>query len=193
MFGVVGGVAGAVTGEDRNANACLDCGTSWRAADLYKTLQIIENITDTKLDLAYEEDRNFINDFINEINPYIEKISKAEKNERFVIKKSKDELATYPATFFLYAAIWYLFGFGIYLTLFVMIAAVIGGYAIIVLFISFPFVKKTIDKLKDQEIKKEKASFEIKNRKAIREAVKLKIDAKQDLKYEIENFMDRHS
>ncbi len=37
LFGVVGGAVGAVTGEDRNVNACLDCGTTWKAADVYKT------------------------------------------------------------------------------------------------------------------------------------------------------------
>ncbi len=45
LFGVVGGVVGAVTGEDRNAISCLNCGTSWKAADLYKTLQVIKQLT----------------------------------------------------------------------------------------------------------------------------------------------------
>ena len=57
LFGVVGGAVGAVTGEDRNANACLDCGTSWKATDLFKTLQTIKNLTGETLDLAKEEDR----------------------------------------------------------------------------------------------------------------------------------------
>ena len=60
LFGGVGGAVGAVTGEDRHANACLDCGISWKAADLYKTRQIIKNLTGVTLDLAYEEDRYFL-------------------------------------------------------------------------------------------------------------------------------------
>lgn len=48
LFGIVGGAVGAVTGEDRNVNACLDCGTAWKAADLYKTCQLIKNLTGVK-------------------------------------------------------------------------------------------------------------------------------------------------
>jgi uncharacterized Zn finger protein len=44
LFGVVGGAVGAVTGEDRNVIYCLNCGTSWKAADLYKTLQVIKDL-----------------------------------------------------------------------------------------------------------------------------------------------------
>ncbi len=59
LFGVVGGAVGAVTGEDRNANVCLDCGTSWKAADLYQTRQVIKNLTGVTLDLSCEKDRLF--------------------------------------------------------------------------------------------------------------------------------------
>ena len=88
LFGVVGGAVGAVTGEDRNANACLDCGTSWKAADLYKTLQVIKKLTGVKLNLAYEKDRDFINDFISEVTPYIEAVSEAEEKGKLIIKNS---------------------------------------------------------------------------------------------------------
>jgi hypothetical protein len=72
LFGVVGGAVGAVTGEDRNVISCLDCGTTWKASDLYRTLQLVKQLTDITLDLYVEEDRFFLNTFILEINPYIE-------------------------------------------------------------------------------------------------------------------------
>ncbi|MEM8780097.1 MAG: hypothetical protein AAGF26_14730, partial [Cyanobacteria bacterium P01_G01_bin.49] len=75
LFGVVGGAVAAMTGEDKSANACLDCGTVWKAADLYKTLEIIEKTTNKKLDLSQNSDRQFMNNFMREIGPYLKQIS----------------------------------------------------------------------------------------------------------------------
>jgi len=98
LFGVVGGVVGAVTGEDRNVNACLDCGTSWKARDLYKTLQIIKNSTGANLDLARHEDRLYMNEFMVELSPYLEEIAKKEKEGKKLIEevdnKSRESTAT---------------------------------------------------------------------------------------------------
>jgi len=82
LFSIVGGAVGAVTGRDRNVNACLTCGTSWRVEDLYKTLQTIKNLTGLSLDLAQETHRKFTNGFIDEIGPYIEAIGEAEKRTK---------------------------------------------------------------------------------------------------------------
>jgi len=79
LFGVVGGAVGAVTGEDRNVNSCLDCGTSWKAADLYKTLQVIKQLTDLKLDLSMDNHRAFMNEVIPEITIYSDSISAVNK------------------------------------------------------------------------------------------------------------------
>ena len=79
LFGVVGGAVGAVTGEDRNVNSCLDCGTSWKAADLYKTLQVIKQLTDLKLDLSMDNHRAFMNEVIPEITIYSDSISESDK------------------------------------------------------------------------------------------------------------------
>jgi hypothetical protein len=79
LFGVVGGAVGAVTGEDRNVNSCLDCGTSWKAADLYKTLQVIKQLTDLKLDLSMDNHRAFMNEVIPEITIYSDSISEVNK------------------------------------------------------------------------------------------------------------------
>lgn len=91
LFGVVGGAVGAVTGEDRNANVCLDCGTSWKAADLYKTGQVIKNLTGVTLDLSREKDRHFINNFISQISPYIEAIPKAKKDAEEKVRKIENK------------------------------------------------------------------------------------------------------
>lgn len=77
LFGVVGGAVGAVTGEDRNVNACLDCGSTWRAETLYQILQTIEKNTNVKLDLSMEKHRTYLNKFIQNISPYTESTAKA--------------------------------------------------------------------------------------------------------------------
>ena len=90
LFGVVGGAVGAVTGDDRDANACLDCGTTWKAADLFKTLQIIKKLTGEKLDLTKEEDREYMNNFISEISASLDAISEIEKKyEKLIVDKEK--------------------------------------------------------------------------------------------------------
>ncbi|WP_234300653.1 hypothetical protein [Sphaerospermopsis aphanizomenoides] len=89
LFGVVGAAVGAVTGEDRNVNACLDCGTSWKAQDLYNLLQVIEKYTGVKLNLARQRDRSFMNKFISEVVPYLEIIADTEKKVKNLLPKQK--------------------------------------------------------------------------------------------------------
>lgn len=91
LFGIVGGAVGAVTGEDRNVNACLDCGTSWNAQDLHKMKEIIKKLTFRKINLAIEEDRQYLNDFMTELGPYIDSISKAEEQATQIVKKAEKE------------------------------------------------------------------------------------------------------
>lgn len=85
LFGVVGGAVGAVTGEDRNVISCLNCGTSWKAADLYKTLQVIKDLTNLKLDLSMDNHRDFMNDVIPEITTYSNSISKVDRDTHTLI------------------------------------------------------------------------------------------------------------
>lgn len=85
LFGVVGGAVGAVTGEDRNAISCLNCGTSWKAADLYKTLQVILQLTDLKLDLSIENHRSFMNEVIPKITAYNNSISQIDHDRQALI------------------------------------------------------------------------------------------------------------
>ena len=98
LFGVVGGAVGAVTGEDRNANACLDCGTSWKAADLYKTLRIIKSLTGETLNLVREEDRDYMNRFMSEVGPSLEAISEVEKKYAKLIADKEKTLNQGAAT-----------------------------------------------------------------------------------------------
>lgn len=97
LFGVVGGAVGAVTGEDRNANACLDCGTSWKAEDLYKILQLIKKSTDINPDMTTTTDRSFVNDFILEMTPYIETMSKAQKEAETIVTVSENKKSLFAA------------------------------------------------------------------------------------------------
>lgn len=90
LFGVVGGAVGAVTGENKTANACLDCGTVWRAQDLYKLLGIIESLTDIKLDLKLEKDRRTLNIFVTNVQPQIDKLESANKRYDIAIAEKKN-------------------------------------------------------------------------------------------------------
>ena len=91
LFGIVGGAVGAVTGEDRNVNACLDCGTSWKAQDLYNILQVIEKYTGAKLNLARQRDRLYMNNFVSTIVPYLEIVGETDKKGEELIEKAKKE------------------------------------------------------------------------------------------------------
>lgn len=91
LFGVVGGAVGAVTGDDRNVNACLNCGTSWKAADLYKTLQVIKSLTGISLDLAQENHRSYLNNFIHEIGSSLESISEVEKQSNKLVAEAESK------------------------------------------------------------------------------------------------------
>lgn len=91
LFGAVGAVVGAITGEDRNANACLNCGTSWKAADLYNTLQKIEDLTGMVLDLSIKEHRVYLNDFMTNVVSCFEGIETADKEAEKLLKESKKD------------------------------------------------------------------------------------------------------
>ena len=98
LFGVVGAAVGAVTGEDRNVNACLDCGTSWKAEDLFKLLQIIKDCTGAELNLAIYHDRVYMNKFISEVGSYLKEIPEIEKKliNLLLIEKKKRRKKPFP-------------------------------------------------------------------------------------------------
>ena len=96
LFGIVGGAVGAVTGEDRNVNACLDCGTSWKAEQLYKILQIIKECTGEKLNLAREHDPLYMNNFIYQVGSYLQQIPEIERKADQLIADAKLRKAKEP-------------------------------------------------------------------------------------------------
>jgi hypothetical protein len=89
LFGVVGGAVGSVTGKDRNVNACLDCGTTWKAADLYKTVQTVNGLIGVKIDLSLEDNRSFLNEFIKIFSPKLEQIGAIYKKYEELSSDSK--------------------------------------------------------------------------------------------------------
>ena len=91
LFGVVGAAVGAVTGEDRNVNACLDCGTSWKAEELFKLLQIIKDCTGAELNLAIYHNRVYMNNFISEVGSYLKEIPEIEKQADQLIAYATEE------------------------------------------------------------------------------------------------------
>ena len=189
VLGVVGGAVGAVTGEDRNANACLDCGTSWKASNLYQTRQLIKKKTGYNLDLSRDKHRNFLNSFVSEVTPFIEAIQKAEEEAKAIEKNAKSKTRknrTLGCMFGIlvgiggYAAIAasvleYDLALLIFGTLFLISTILIGN-----------FVGSIIDSIKKDEIEgiitkeREKA-------KLIRE------DAKRKLRIKISGFVAKHS
>lgn len=181
LFGVVGGAVGAVTGEDRNVNACLACGTSWKARDLYKTLQIIKNSTGINLNLARDEDRFYMNEFIVELSPYLEEISKKEKEG----KKLIEEFQNKPSE-----------GIGAGCGCLISIAgctaiasSASGGVLLLTLLIP-TIVGGCIGKLVDLATKK---SIEKKKEETHRRAAMMKRDAEEEFRNKVKIFMSNHS
>ncbi len=133
LFGVVGGAVGAVTGEDRNANACLDCGTSWKAADLYKTLQIIKSLTGETLNLVREEDRDYMNRFMSEVGPSLGAVSEVEKKyAKLIADKEK--------TFNQGTTTGCAGGCGLWLVFLFSGASIFGGVGLLLTLILFPLI-----------------------------------------------------
>ncbi|AVH68294.1 hypothetical protein [Nostoc sp. 'Peltigera membranacea cyanobiont' N6] len=186
LFGVVGGAVGAVTGEDRNANACLDCGTSWKAEELYKILQIINDYTGHELDLSIAKDRVYMNKFISEIIPYLKAIPEtAKKAEKFLVDTKKEAESKKGS---LYA------GVGLLLSLGGCTAVIIGHMTTEFIVILIPFFigmwiddiiyknnKKVIDKEIEQIIENSK-----------RKAIRMKIEAEEELKLKLEMFINNN-
>lgn len=89
-FGVVGGAVAGVTGEDRNAVACLDCGASWLPSNIFSVIQTVKDATGVTLDLSLEKHRFFLERFISELSPYIDlEIAKAKEKSNKIIMEGK--------------------------------------------------------------------------------------------------------
>jgi hypothetical protein len=181
VFGVVGGAVGAVTGEDRNVNACLNCGTSWKAADLHKLLQIIKKLTNLNLDLSEETDRIFVNDFMAEFTPDLESISNIEKQGQKLITEIQNNSKAATGC-----------GYGCGASMLLMVSSSIAATAgafIGFLMLALPIagfligaeLDKTSKKATEREIEKIKRETQIKI-----------LDAEDSLRAKLVKFIDRH-
>jgi len=183
LFGVVGGAVGAVTGEDRNVNACLDCGTSWKAADLYKILQVIKNSTGKTLVLAREQDRAYMNSFVAEVGSYLEAIPNAEKKAEKLITETQNKSVEKAAVGCGYGCAASLIGyFGL--------ASILSSGGVLMMIVGPPLIGMGIGSLMDKAKKK---SIEQEVERAKREANQMKFEAEENLKFAIREFTNKHS
>jgi hypothetical protein len=183
LFGVVGGAVGAITGEDRNVNACLDCGTSWKATDLYKTLQIIKNATGVTLDLAKEPDRLYMNSFMAELGSYLKSISNVEKQAEQLITSSQSKLNEKAATGCGFGCLTSIAGCTI-------VASSISSGGLLWVLVIPPLIGWGVGTLMDAVNKR---SIERDIEKAKRKAKTLKPEAEERFKLKVKEFMASHS
>ena len=183
LLGVVGGAVGAVTGEDRNIISCLDCGTSWKAADLYKILQVIKNSTGKTLDLAREQDRVYMNSFVAEVGSYLEAIPNAEKKAEKLITETQIKSVEKVAAGCGYGCASSLIGyFGL--------ASILSSGGVLMMIVGPPLVGMGIGLLMDKAKKK---SVEQEVERAKREANQIKFEADENLKFAIREFTNKYS
>jgi hypothetical protein len=183
LFGVVGGAVGAVTGEDRNVNACLDCGTSWKATDLYKTLQTVENATGLNLNLARKADRFYMNSFMTEIGPCLESIANAEKEAEKLITSNQNKLNESAAAGCSFGCFTSIAGC-------TAVASSISSGGLLGVFVIPPLIGLAIGSLVDAANKK---SIERDIEKAKRQAMILKSEAEATFRLKVREFMENHS
>jgi hypothetical protein len=145
LFGAIGGAVGAVTGEDRNAIACLNCGTTWRAKDLYRTREVIQELTGKTLNLSKESDRIYINCFLSEIGPYLENLEKAKRTGDELIKEKEIELEKDHTEGIANGCSW-----SIALAVMGVLTIASGGLLLIPIAISLPFILPALGKRKDK-------------------------------------------
>jgi|GEM_PF-1647073 len=183
LFGVVGGAVGAVTGEDRNVNVCLDCGTPWKAADLHKILQIIATSTGITLDLSSEADRFYMSRFVEQVGSYVKAIFDAEEKGKNLITAIQNKSAEN-------AAGGCAFGCGASLLCVFTAISVLsaGGFFLIV--IGFPLGGLGIGLLMDKANKK---TIEREVEAAKAEAQKMKDEAKKNFKFAVRKFMNKYA
>ena len=182
LLGVVGGAVGAITGADRNVNACLNCGTSWKAADLYKILQTIKSVTGVTLDLVKEQDRAYMNNFVVEIGPFLEAISTTEQKGEKLVATVRTKFAEQAAT-----------GCGLGCAGSIIgcftIASMLSGIWLLAMFVLPPLIGWGLGVFMDN-INKENAVREIS--KASKEAQKWNLQAEENLNLALSGFKSKH-
>ncbi|WP_373543681.1 hypothetical protein [Chamaesiphon sp.] len=173
---MVGGAVGAVTGEDKNVNACLDCGTSWKAVDLYKILQVVKNSTGETLDLAAPQDRDYMN------SSYIEAISTAEKKAIKLITETQNKSVENAGGGCGYGCAASIMGFFLF-------AKILSSGGALMMIILPPLIGMSIGLLIDK-INKKSVDREVVRAK--REASQMKLEAEENLKFATKEFMYKY-
>ncbi|WP_373539126.1 hypothetical protein [Chamaesiphon sp.] len=182
LFGVVGGAVGAVTGKDRTVNACLDCGSTWKAETLYQILQMIKSSTNTILDLSIEGDRIYLNQFIEDITPYIEFASRAKADAE---KKCKEAIYNESEGSVQLGCMFPIIIGGGLLYTGIFFKSPLSFFISLVITISPIFIALAIEKLTKTERDKKVRKF-----KAVKESTI--IEAENKLQWAISEFRDKH-
>jgi hypothetical protein len=182
LFGVVGGAVGAITGEDRNVNACLNCGTSWKAGDLFKTIQIIKSSTGMNLNLARDEDRLYLNTFMVELSPYLEEIAKKEKEGKKLLEEVENKSVESTAAGCSVGCVMSIGGCS-------AIASSVSGGGIFLMLLIPPLVGLLIGMLADSANKK---SIEKKKEETTRRVEMMKRDAEEKFRNKVKIFKNNN-
>lgn len=181
LFGVVGGAVGAVTGDDRHSNVCMDCGTTWKAVDLYKTLKTIKTLTGNDIDLSFEEDRRYTEIFMAEIGAYLQQIPDIDKELEKAIEKREKKKNENASMGCMYGLISSFFGCA-------AIAEVAGGAAFFVA-IALPLIGLAIGAAIDS-VAKARIDSEIKHIKF--EGERRKRLAEKEIMKKVNDFIARY-
>jgi hypothetical protein len=81
LLGPIGGAVGAVTGDDRTANACLECGETWKAQDLYLVQTQVKQLTGVQLNLSKNTHRQCLEEYIHAIPPIYAELEAARNSD----------------------------------------------------------------------------------------------------------------
>ena len=139
-------------------------------------------MTSITLDLSREKDRCFINDFINKVSPYIEAISKVQKDAEEHIKKVENKYNEKAAVGCSYGCLTAIGGC-------TAVASTLSGNAVLFVLLIPPFVGLLIGSMLDRASKK---TIEQEVEKAKKEAEISKREAEYNLKKQVTDFMNCH-
>lgn len=187
LFGVVGGAVGAVTGEDRTANACLDCGTTWKAKDLYTSRQLVKQFTGKELDLSREKDREFLNAFLTELTPYIERYHEAIKQTQIALENPDLEVISGGG-----GCLWTCLIIGVIIGLFSGTAEGVIGFALFGLLVGVSLSGTVAKSLSRNKQKSTNNNNPVAPKKMSVMAKQREESAKKDLEYKVRDFLARH-
>jgi hypothetical protein len=132
VFGALGGAVGAVTGEDRNVNACLDCGATWKAELLHRSIQEFKQDIGEKINLENLAHREMLKNYVDARSRVFELNNQLDEEIRKQKKSIKDGdtntffgvLGCLPG--FVLACILALFGLGNLFILILILFSILG-------------------------------------------------------------------